>query len=80
LHSRERVGGWQKLVDENRRAELANELIELHYDPAYARSSHQLFTQLPQALKISFRPNDADVVDQAKALLAQLDKRSVALV
>ncbi|MDR6377779.1 tRNA 2-selenouridine(34) synthase MnmH [Paraburkholderia caledonica] len=80
LHSRERVAGWQKLVDENRRAELANELIELHYDPAYARSSHQHFTQLPQALKISFRPNDTDVVDQAKALLAQLDKRSVALV
>ncbi|MFP3581983.1 tRNA 2-selenouridine(34) synthase MnmH [Paraburkholderia sp. SIMBA_055] len=80
LHSRERVAGWQKLVDENRREELANALIELHYDPAYARSSHQHFVHLPQALQIEFRPNDADVVDQAKALLAQLDKRSFALV
>ncbi|CAH2936948.1 MAG: Selenophosphate-dependent tRNA 2-selenouridine synthase [uncultured Paraburkholderia sp.] len=80
LHSRERVAGWQKLVDENRRAELANALIELHYDPAYARSSHQHFVHLPQALQVRFRPNDADVVDQARTLLAQLEKRSFALV
>ncbi|HEX7931522.1 MAG TPA: tRNA 2-selenouridine(34) synthase MnmH, partial [Paraburkholderia sp.] len=80
LHSRERVAGWQQLVDENRRAELADALIELHYDPAYARSSHQHFVQLQEALKIQFRPNDADVVDQAKALLAQLDACSVASV
>ncbi|WP_027213903.1 tRNA 2-selenouridine(34) synthase MnmH [Burkholderia sp. WSM2232] len=80
LHSRERVAGWQKLVDENRRAELAQELIEQHYDPAYARSSHQHFVHLPQALRIQFRPNDADVVDQARALVAQLEKHSFALV
>ena len=78
LHSRERVTGWQQLVDENRRAELAHELIGQHYDPAYARSSHQHFTQLPNALPLTFRPNDADVVDQAKALLAQLDSRALA--
>jgi len=80
LHSRERVTGWQQLVDENRRAELASELIERHYDPAYARSSHQHFVQLPRALQLYFRPNDADVVDQAKTLLAQLDKRVLAVI
>jgi tRNA 2-selenouridine synthase len=74
LHSRDRVTGWQQLVDENRRAELAHELIDRHYDPAYARSSHQHFVELPHALPLNFRPNDADVVDQAKALLAQLER------
>ena len=80
LHSRERVTGWQRLVDENRRAELAHELIERHYDPAYARSSHQHFTQLPHALQMTFRPNDADVVEQAKALLARLDSHALSVI
>ncbi|WP_168791644.1 tRNA 2-selenouridine(34) synthase MnmH [Paraburkholderia aromaticivorans] len=80
LHSRERVTGWQKLVDDNRRAELARELIERHYDPAYARSSHQHFVQLPRALQWNFRPNDADVVDQAKVLLAELDSSALAVI
>ncbi|MFM0736503.1 tRNA 2-selenouridine(34) synthase MnmH [Paraburkholderia xenovorans] len=74
LHSRERIAGWQQLVDRNDRAELARELIERHYDPAYARSSHQHFVRLPHALPMHFRPNDADVVEQAKTLLAQLDQ------
>jgi tRNA 2-selenouridine synthase len=80
LHSRERVTGWQRLVDENQRAELAHELIERHYDPAYARSSHQHFRQLPDALQVEFRPNAGDVVEQAKALLAQLDSRALAVI
>ena len=73
LHSRERVGGWQALVDQGARAELARELIDRRYDPAYARSCHAHFTRLPQALRLDFRPNDADVVEQARALLARLD-------
>ncbi|MCC8403382.1 tRNA 2-selenouridine(34) synthase MnmH [Paraburkholderia sp. MMS20-SJTN17] len=77
LHSRERVTGWLRLVDDNRRAELARELLERHYDPAYARSSGQHFEQLPNALPLDFRPNDADVVEQAKTLLAQLDSRTL---
>ena len=80
LHSRERVTGWQRLVDDNRRAELAHELIERHYDPAYARSSHEHFVQLPHALKFNFRPNGADVVDQASALLAQVDSSALTVI
>ncbi|MFL9911425.1 tRNA 2-selenouridine(34) synthase MnmH [Paraburkholderia sp. RL17-337-BIB-A] len=80
LHSRERVAGWQQLVDENSRAELARELIERHYDPAYTRSSRQHFVQLPRALQMKFRPNDADVVEQAKALLAQLHNCALTLI
>jgi tRNA 2-selenouridine synthase len=80
LHSRERVLGWQQLVDENRRAELAHELIGRHYDPAYARSSHAHFVELPRAVQWNFRPNDANVVDQAKALLAQLDRSALVVI
>lgn len=72
LHSRDVINGWLKLVDEGRRIDLARELIDRHYDPAYARSSHTLFTQLPQATRMDFRPNDADGVEQARALLKAL--------
>ncbi|MCY1309629.1 tRNA 2-selenouridine synthase [compost metagenome] len=73
LHSRERVVGWQALVDQGARVELARELIDRHYDPAYARSCHAHFAQLPQALRLDFRPNDVDVVEQARVLLARLE-------
>jgi tRNA 2-selenouridine synthase len=77
LHSRERVNGWHRLIDEGKSAELARELIDLHYDPAYARSSGEHFSQLQHATPILFRPNDADCGEQARALLAQLDRRAV---
>ena len=73
LHSRERVAGWHRLIDENNGAQLARELIDLHYDPAYSRSSHEHFIELPHATQMLFRPNDPDVVEQARALLARLD-------
>lgn len=72
LHSRDVINGWLKMVDEGRRIDLARELIDRHYDPAYARSSHTHFTQLPQATRMVFRPNDADGVEQARALLKAL--------
>lgn len=72
LHSRDTIGGWLRMVDEGRDADLARELIDKHYDPAYARSSHAHFTRLPQALQVVFRPNDSDLVAQARALLAAL--------
>lgn len=72
LHSRDVINGWLKMVDEGRRIDLARELIDRHYDPAYARSSHTYFTQLPQATRMAFRPNDADGVEQARALLKAL--------
>jgi tRNA 2-selenouridine synthase len=78
LHSRERVAGWHRLIDENNGAELARELIDLHYDPAYSRSSHEHFIELPHATRMVFRPNDSDVVEQARALLARLDATALA--
>jgi tRNA 2-selenouridine synthase len=72
LHSRDTIKGWITLVDEGRREDLARELIDRHYDPAYARSSQSHFVHLPQALQLAFRPNDADVVEQARALIGRL--------
>ena len=51
----------------------ARELIDLHYDPAYARSSREHFAELRHATRLVFRPNDPDRVEQARALLAQLE-------
>ncbi|KXV00575.1 tRNA 2-selenouridine synthase [Caballeronia megalochromosomata] len=79
LHSRERVAHWHRLIDENARAELFAELIDRHYDPAYGRSNQALYTQLPHAAHVLFRPNDVDSIEQAKALLAQLAETSPAL-
>nr|WP_255810297.1 tRNA 2-selenouridine(34) synthase MnmH [Achromobacter sp. ACRQX] len=71
LHSRETIKGWITLVDEGRREDLARELIDRHYDPAYARSSQSHFVRLAQAVQVDFRPNDADVVEQARALIGR---------
>ncbi|MFM0324775.1 tRNA 2-selenouridine(34) synthase MnmH [Caballeronia glebae] len=79
LHSRERVGHWHRLIDENQRAALFAELIDRHYDPAYGRSSQALYTELPHAAHVLFRPNDTDSVEQAKALLARLAETTPAL-
>ena len=72
LHSRERVERWCRLIDENERAALFDELISLHYDPAYARSSTGHFTELPRATGFVLRPNDSDIDEQAQALLDRL--------
>ncbi|SAL58993.1 tRNA 2-selenouridine synthase [Caballeronia peredens] len=79
LHSRERVAHWHRLIDEDARAALFAELIDRHYDPAYGRSSREHYAELPHAAHVLFRPNDADSVAQAQALLAQLAETTPAL-
>ena len=70
LHSRDRVMRWQALIDAQARETLFRELIELHYDPAYARSSARHFGRLASATPFVFRPLSADPLAQAHALLA----------
>ncbi|MDR8730692.1 tRNA 2-selenouridine(34) synthase MnmH [Burkholderia pseudomultivorans] len=72
LHSREAVARWRTLIDANARAELFGELIDRHYDPAYARTYRASYGKPNRALTFVFRPNAADVPDQARALLGQL--------
>ena len=70
LHSRDCVMRWQALIDAQARETLFRELIELHYDPAYARSSARQFGRLASATPFVFRPLSADPLAQAHALLA----------
>ncbi|MGG1948869.1 tRNA 2-selenouridine(34) synthase MnmH [Trinickia sp. NRRL B-1857] len=72
LHSRERVTHWCRLIDEDARAALFGELIALHYDPAYVRSSRGHFVELPSASAFELHPNAADIDAQARALLDRL--------
>jgi tRNA 2-selenouridine synthase len=72
LHGHARIGEWQRMIDENRRTELFEQLIDLHYDPAYARSTRKHFAQLPESLRFALRPTQADLDEQARALLNQL--------
>ncbi|MEN2469751.1 tRNA 2-selenouridine(34) synthase MnmH [Burkholderia sp. GS2Y] len=72
LHSREEVAHWNALIDANARAELFTTLIDKHYDPAYARTYRATYNKPNRALTFAFRPNAADVRDQAHSLLAQL--------
>jgi tRNA 2-selenouridine synthase len=60
------------MIDEDRRVELFEQLIDLHYDPAYARSTGKHFARLPEAMHFELRPTEADLPEQASALLAQL--------
>lgn len=72
LHSKELIKHWHDLIDADARAALFGELIELHYDPAYARSSHRHFSQLAEAICFEFQPNAGHGLEQAHDLLRQL--------
>lgn len=72
LHSHERVKHWCCLIDDDARSQLFGELIDLHYDPAYARSSKGHFIDLPHAMHFELHPDDADIDAQARALLERL--------
>ncbi|NTZ10750.1 tRNA 2-selenouridine(34) synthase MnmH [Burkholderia metallica] len=72
LHSREEVTRWKGLIDACARADLFTELIDKHYDPAYARTYRATYNKPNRALTFTFRPNAADVRDQARVLLAEL--------
>lgn len=75
LQSRQTVERWNTLIDANERAQLFTELVEAHYDPAYARSSERSFGRIDHAMQFSFDPCAcvANRIDQARELLAQLE-------
>ncbi|RQU41366.1 tRNA 2-selenouridine(34) synthase MnmH [Burkholderia cenocepacia] len=72
LHSREEVMRWKALIDAGARADLFTELIDRHYDPAYARTYRATYDKPNCALTFTFRPNADDVRAQARTLLAEL--------
>ncbi|MDR5662702.1 tRNA 2-selenouridine(34) synthase MnmH, partial [Burkholderia cenocepacia] len=50
LHSREEVTRWKGLIDAGARADLFTELIDKHYDPAYARTYRATYDKPNRAL------------------------------
>ena len=71
LHGREKVAGWKALGEQGAWREFVACLLVEHYDPAYHRSSHKNFAQLPdaRALRIA-SADDAAFARAAQSLLA----------
>ncbi|MDR2876249.1 MAG: tRNA 2-selenouridine(34) synthase MnmH [Methylobacillus sp.] len=76
LHGNQTIADWRALVDAGAKAELFRELIERHYDPAYRRSSHGLYPNLPKASVFEFNPNAAVMEEEAGRLLGMLQSLS----
>jgi tRNA 2-selenouridine synthase len=49
LHGHEKIKGWQEMANTGRMAELVDELLVDHYDPAYLRSIDRNFVQFADA-------------------------------
>jgi len=49
LHGRARIEAWQALANGGRMAEVVDQLLAEHYDPAYLRSIDRNFVQYPKA-------------------------------
>ncbi|KHJ62634.1 tRNA 2-selenouridine(34) synthase MnmH [Burkholderia glumae] len=75
LHGHARIREWQRLAESGERGELFESLIDLHYDPAYARSSRAAFRQLAGALPFPFAPMTGDADAQARALIELVGER-----
>lgn len=73
LHSRQTVAHWFDLIDRDERAQLVTELVQKHYDPAYARSSQHSFGGAATVLAFAFDPSASDRVGQARELIARLE-------
>jgi tRNA 2-selenouridine synthase len=66
LHSKEIVGCWKVLAEQNKWEDLVGELLIKHYDPAYTRSTLKNYERYGQGIVL--RTNDLS--DQAMHLLA----------
>lgn len=73
LHGKKIVQHWHDMIDADARAQLFTELIELHYDPAYARSSGAHFQGLDRALRCTLTGDPDDCRARARDLLRRLD-------
>ncbi len=72
LCGNETVARWQALVDEGRTEQLAAELVEQHYDPAYARSRRK--ENRPRLAQVEAeRLDDAGIAALADRIAALVD-------
>lgn len=52
LHGHARINDWQAMANEGRMAELVEELLVGHYDPAYLKSIHKNFREFGTAQQL----------------------------
>ena len=72
LHGREKIDEWKSLAARGAWRELVSRLLAEHYDPAYRRSSHTNFVQLPAARVVRIASADAAAFERAaRALLGR---------
>lgn len=69
LHSRETVERWIKTVDESQWETLVAELLDLHYDPAYRKSTNNNYPALKDALHLNATHLDGAAIDEMAARL-----------
>jgi tRNA 2-selenouridine synthase len=69
LHGRAQIDTWHALADTGRMAELVDQLLVRHYDPAYLKSIDRNFTGYPQARVVRLEGiAHADFLAAARAL------------
>jgi len=65
----EEFGRWEALAVERRAPELFQRLMEMHYDPAYARSIGRNYPHIDQATKVELKHLDrASLMETARGL------------
>ena len=75
LHGRARIDGWHALANTGQMAQLVDELLVDHYDPAYLRSIDRNFTRFGEAAQLDLADiGAADFTQAARSLIADHDR------
>jgi tRNA 2-selenouridine synthase len=75
-YGQQQIAAWKALAGSGAWATLVRELLELHYDPAYARSTLKHYPQLAQSVPLVVTANeDAAFERVAEQCLAQVMKQ-----
>jgi len=72
LHGREKIHHWQQLALAGRMAELVEELLLQHYDPAYQQSIKRNFSRYEQAAPLVLNDISEQAFEQAARALCAI--------
>ncbi|WP_312438682.1 tRNA 2-selenouridine(34) synthase MnmH [Janthinobacterium sp.] len=72
LHGREKIARWQQLASAGQMAELVEELLVQHYDPAYLQSIKRNFSRYAQAAPLPLADISEDAFEQAARSLCAI--------
>jgi len=72
LHSRKTLEHWRQLAEMKEWRQLVVELLEVHYDPAYHRSTHSHFVHFGQAVELQLPQLDSLSLSREARRLTQV--------